>query len=166
MQGGPGGLGEGGESHLQPHPALCSIPLHAEVLHTTYYTTLTCNLQHFPLTRCSTPYLPSSQCITHFHRIVSSSGPTSSPLHPLVLTTVIVPDFSSESVTSLLNLLKQGTTTINGPQVEEVIKLARVLELRELEEEEVSGGLDLAGDLCCSAGILPERRPGRLPPAG
>ena len=67
-------------------------------------------------------------------------------MHPLGLTTVIVPDFSSESLTSLLNLLKKGTTTIYGPQVEEVIKLARVLELRELEEEEVSGGLDLAGD--------------------
>ena len=77
---------------------------------------------------------------------MSGSCPTSSPLHPLGLTTVIVPDFSSESLTSLLNLLKKGTTTIDGPQVEEVIKLARVLELRELDEEEVSGGLDLAGD--------------------
>ena len=87
-------------------------------------------------------------------------------MHPLGLTTIIVPDFSSKSVTSLRDLLNKGTTTINGPQVEEVIKLARVLELRELEEEEVSGGLDLAGDLCCSAGILPARTPGKLPPAG
>ena len=67
-------------------------------------------------------------------------------MHPLGLTTVIVPDFSIWAVTSLINLLKNGTTTTTGPQVAEVIELARVLELKELEQEEVSGGLDLAGD--------------------
>ena len=67
---------------------------------------------------------------------MSGSG-TSSPLHPLGLTTVIVPDFSIGAVTSLLSLLKNGTTTTNGPQVAEVIELAWVLELKELEQEEV-----------------------------
>ena len=104
-------------------------------MHTTYYPTLT----------CTTPYLPSSQCITLFHRIVFGSGPTSSPLHPLGVSNIIPPDFSILAVTCLLNLLKKGSTTINRSRVAEVIELARVLELREPDEEEVSGGLDLAG---------------------
>ena len=108
---------------------------------------------------------PFYLCITLLHRIVSGSG-TSSPLHPLGLTTVIVPDFSIGAVTSLINLLKNGTTTTNGPQVAEVIELARVLELKELEQEEVSGGLDLAGAKCSSAGISPARRPWRVPARG
>ena len=93
--------------------------------HTTLQSTANCN--NFPQL--------SVQRLTLLRRIVSGICPTSSPLHPLGLATVIVPDFSSESLTKLLDLLKKGTTTIDGPQVEEVVKLARVLELRELEEE-------------------------------
>ena len=55
---------------LQPHTAVRSITLHAEVLHTTYYPTLTCNLQYFPSIRCPTPYLLFSKCITPVYRIV------------------------------------------------------------------------------------------------
>ena len=87
-------------------------------------------------------------------------------MHPLGLTTVIVPDFSIWAVTSLINLLKNGTTNTSGPQVAEVIELARVLELKELEQEEVSGGLDLAGAKCSSAGSSPARRPWGVPARG
>ena len=95
-----------------------------------------------------------------------SGSDTSSPLHPLGLTTVILPDFSIGAVTSLINLLKNGTTTTNEPQVAEVIELARMLELKELEQEEVSGGLDLAGAKCGSAGISPARKLWRVPARG
>ena len=45
------------------------------------------------------------------------------------------------AITSLLNLLYKGVTTISSCQVAEVLELAIVLEMREVQEEEVSDGL-------------------------
>ena len=52
-----------------------------------------------------------------------------------------MPDFSILAISSLLDLLNMGDTTVNSSQAAEVKELARVLEVREVEEEEVSGGL-------------------------
>ena len=102
----------------------------------THPTTLHSPEQHLPSPPLS---------VALFHRIMSASGPTSSPLYPLGLTNIIMPDFSILAMNSLLNLLSKGSTTINSSQVAEVKELARVLELREVEEEEVSGGLVCRG---------------------
>ena len=72
---------------------------------------------------------------------MSGSGSTSSPLHPLGLTIIILPNFTIVAITSLLNLLYKGVTTISSCQVAEVLELAIVLEMREVQEEEVSDGL-------------------------
>ena len=45
------------------------------------------------------------------------------------------------AITSLLNLLYKGVITISSSQVAEVLELAIVLEMREVQEEEVSDGL-------------------------
>ena len=87
------------------------------------------------------------QCITLLSRIVSCSGPTSSPLHPLSLTNLLLPDFTIMAVTSLLDLLYKGVTTISSSQVAEVLELAKVLEMREVQEEEVSDGLTSRGSM-------------------
>ena len=55
---------------------------------------------------------------------------------PLDLSNVLMPD-----LTILGKLLKKSITTMNRSQVAELLDLARILELREVEQEEVNGGL-------------------------
>ena len=45
------------------------------------------------------------------------------------------------AVTSLLDLLYKGVTNVSSSQLAEVLELAKVLEMREVQEEEVSDGL-------------------------
>ena len=108
---------------------------------TSHYTLHTSHLYYFTSFYNATPYLLFSQCTTLFYRIVSGSCSTSSPLHPLGLTIIILPNFTIVAITSLLNLLYKGVTTISSSQVAEVLELAIVLEMREVQEEEVSDNL-------------------------
>ena len=51
-------------------------------------------------------------------------GPTrNSPLCPLNLSNILLPDLTIISVTSLLNLIKMIISTINQSKVEEILKL-------------------------------------------
>ena len=81
VQGGPGGGGEGGQSHLQPHPDVCSVSLPAEVLQTTHYPTFTCtftlNLLHNTLSPLLSVYhSPSQDCVWQQHQLsLASAGP-------------------------------------------------------------------------------------------
>ena len=62
---------------------------------------------------------------------MSSQGETSSPVLPPGKVTLILPDVSTKAVSTLLTFLATGVVTVDRPLLEEVVELAKMLELRE-----------------------------------